>query len=82
MKVTGVYPVGDAPDVLAFDSSLRRLYVSAESGNVAVFGEYGNARDRSARVPRHRGTHRRGRPSHAPRLLPAPDRIDQTGRNC
>ena len=27
------------PDVLAFDSSLRRLYVAAESGEVAVFAE-------------------------------------------
>ncbi len=39
MRVTGVYAVGDSPDVLAFDSSLRRLYVSAESGVVAVFAE-------------------------------------------
>ena len=33
--------VGLAPDVLAFDSSLHRLYVSAESGVVAVFAERG-----------------------------------------
>jgi hypothetical protein len=33
--------VGDDPDVLAFDPSLRRLYVSAESGDVAVFAERG-----------------------------------------
>jgi len=39
MKVTGSASVGDSPDVLAFDTSLRRLYVSAESGNVAVFAE-------------------------------------------
>jgi hypothetical protein len=31
--------VGSSPDVLAYDGSLRRLYVSAESGNVAVFAE-------------------------------------------
>jgi hypothetical protein len=31
---------GDTPDVLAFDSSLHRLYVSAESGDVAVFAEH------------------------------------------
>jgi DNA-binding beta-propeller fold protein YncE len=41
MKVTGTADVGDSPDVLAFDRSLRRLYVSAESGNVAVFAERG-----------------------------------------
>jgi DNA-binding beta-propeller fold protein YncE len=29
--------VGDIPDVLAFDTGLRRLYVAAESGIVAVF---------------------------------------------
>lgn len=39
MKVTGNASVGDSPDVLAFDTSLRRLYVSAESGVVAVFAE-------------------------------------------
>ena len=41
MKITGTADVGDSPDVLAFDQSLRRLYVSAESGNVAVFAERG-----------------------------------------
>ena len=39
MKVTGSSSVGGSPDVLAFDSSLRRLYVAAESGEVAVFAE-------------------------------------------
>jgi len=33
------YPVGSRPDVLAFDPGLHRLYVAAESGNVAVFQE-------------------------------------------
>ena len=41
MKVTDTADVGDSPDVLAFDPSLRRLYVSAESGDVAVFEERG-----------------------------------------
>ena len=40
-KVTGSDEVGDDPDVLAFDRSLRRLYVAAESGVVAVFAEHG-----------------------------------------
>ena len=31
------------PDVLAFDSSLRRLYVAAESGVVAVFAEHAHS---------------------------------------
>jgi DNA-binding beta-propeller fold protein YncE len=39
LRFTGVFAVGDAPDVLAFDPSLRRLYVSAESGTVAAFAE-------------------------------------------
>ncbi len=39
MTVTGHASVGNTPDVLAFDTSLRRLYVSSESGVVAVFAE-------------------------------------------
>lgn len=41
MKVTGSTSVGGSPDVLAFDASLRRLYVAAESGEVAVFAAGG-----------------------------------------
>ena len=41
MQVMATYPVGKDPDVLAFDTGLQRLYVSAESGNVTVFGENG-----------------------------------------
>ena len=36
-------PVGEDPDVLAFDPSLHRLYVAAESGVVTVFGERGRS---------------------------------------
>ena len=39
MSVTGAFVVGDSPDVLALDSGLHRLYVSAESGVVAAFRE-------------------------------------------
>jgi DNA-binding beta-propeller fold protein YncE len=39
MKITGRALVGDSPDVLAYDAANRRLYVSAESGVVAVFHE-------------------------------------------
>ena len=39
MKVTGAFQVGDGPDVLALDAGLHRLYVSSESGVVAVFAE-------------------------------------------
>jgi len=38
-KLLAVYDVGKDPDVLAFDTGLRRLYVSAESGVVTVFLE-------------------------------------------
>ena len=39
MSFTGTFNVGQSPDVLAFDPAKRRLYVSAESGVVAVFAE-------------------------------------------
>ena len=41
MKLLGTYPVGEDPDVLAFDPGLKLLYVSAESGDVRVFREDG-----------------------------------------
>ena len=41
MRVTGIHSVGRAPDVLAFDPALRRLYVASESGMVTVFDEKG-----------------------------------------
>lgn len=41
MRVLATYPVGKDPDVLSFDPGLKRLYVSAESGNVTVFREEG-----------------------------------------
>ncbi len=34
--VTGTTPVGDTPDVLAYDQSAQTLYVAAESGTVTV----------------------------------------------
>jgi DNA-binding beta-propeller fold protein YncE len=39
MRFTAASTVGASPDVLAFDPKLRRLYVAAESGEVAVFAE-------------------------------------------
>ncbi len=44
-KLLAVHPVGDDPDVLAFDPGLMRLYVSAESGTVTVFQEAGRKLD-------------------------------------
>lgn len=38
-KVTAVHPVGSDPDVLAYDQSLGRLYVSAETGVISVFDQ-------------------------------------------
>jgi DNA-binding beta-propeller fold protein YncE len=43
MKISGMASIGASADVLAFDTSLRRLYVSAESGDVAVFAENGHS---------------------------------------
>lgn len=37
MRVIGRFPVGEDPDVLAFDPGWHRLYVAAESGEVTVF---------------------------------------------
>ncbi|HEY6110403.1 MAG TPA: hypothetical protein VIV56_15995, partial [Gemmatimonadales bacterium] len=39
LQLRQVLPVGNEPDVLAFDPALGRLYVAAESGIVAVFEE-------------------------------------------
>jgi DNA-binding beta-propeller fold protein YncE len=39
MRMSAKLPVGRDPDVLAWDPSAKRLYVSAESGEVAVFRE-------------------------------------------
>jgi DNA-binding beta-propeller fold protein YncE len=43
LLLRAVLPVGQGPDVLAFDPALRRLYVAAESGVVAVFEERGES---------------------------------------
>jgi DNA-binding beta-propeller fold protein YncE len=43
LQLRAVLPTGDDPDVLAFDPTLRRLYVAAESGVVAVFEERDDA---------------------------------------
>lgn len=40
-KLAAVHSVGPDPDVLAFDKSLGRLYVSAESGIISIFDERG-----------------------------------------
>jgi DNA-binding beta-propeller fold protein YncE len=40
-KVLATHPVGEDPDVLAFDAGLGLLYVSSESGTVSVFRERG-----------------------------------------
>jgi len=39
MRVISRLPVGEDPDVLAFDPSWHRLYVAAETGEVTVFTE-------------------------------------------
>ena len=41
MRVVQTLSVGADPDVLDFDVGLRRLYVAAESGEIAVFVEHG-----------------------------------------
>jgi DNA-binding beta-propeller fold protein YncE len=41
MQVLATHPVGEDPDVLAFDPGLKLLYVAAESGEVTIFRENG-----------------------------------------
>ncbi len=43
LQLRQVLPLGSDPDVLAFDPELKRLYVAAESGIVAVFEERNGA---------------------------------------
>jgi DNA-binding beta-propeller fold protein YncE len=43
MKVVGTMPVGEDPDVLAFDPLWGRLYVASEAGKLSVFTEEGGA---------------------------------------
>ena len=75
MKVTQTADVGSDPDVLAFDTGNRRLYVAAESGDVAVFAEHAHTLDQARSVtPRLGRAHRCGRPAQPPRLLPARSR--------
>jgi YVTN family beta-propeller protein len=40
-KMTAIHSVGADPDVLAFDETFGRLYVSAESGIISIFDERG-----------------------------------------
>jgi len=41
MKVIATHPVGDGPDVLAWDPAWRRLYVASEGGVVSTFEAQG-----------------------------------------
>ena len=41
MKVLFTYQVGEDPDVLAYDTGLKQLYVSSESGAVTIFQSHG-----------------------------------------
>lgn len=41
--VLSARPVGPDPDVLAFDTGLKRVYLAAESGIVTVFREHGRS---------------------------------------
>jgi DNA-binding beta-propeller fold protein YncE len=43
-RVEGTFPVGETPDVLAVDAGLHRLFVAAESAQVAVFDISGPVR--------------------------------------
>jgi DNA-binding beta-propeller fold protein YncE len=61
-------PVGRGPDVLAYDASLRRLYVAAESGDVAVFAL-------SSRTPKKLGQSHVADAAHSVAVDQATDRV-------
>jgi DNA-binding beta-propeller fold protein YncE len=42
-RVTGTNPVGEGPDVLAYDAEAQRLYVAAESGEVTTLDRQAGA---------------------------------------
>lgn len=54
LRLRGTYPVGDDPDVLAFDPGRRRLFVASESGVIAAFDAEG---DSLLPLPRYRAPH-------------------------
>jgi DNA-binding beta-propeller fold protein YncE len=43
LRVIATNPVGDTPDVLAYDPGPRRLYVAAEDGTVSILDQRGRA---------------------------------------
>ena len=83
MKVVGSMHVGESPDVLAFDTSLRAAVCRRRVGCCrrrrrarAKTREAGSGETRAERA------HRRGRPVDAPRLLPARARRQRTRQSC
>jgi DNA-binding beta-propeller fold protein YncE len=73
MRFTGRFKVGDSPDVLAFDSSLRRLYVAAvERGGHGVRRNHARRSAARLRLSRRGGAHRCRRPRDSPGVLRAP----------
>jgi DNA-binding beta-propeller fold protein YncE len=73
MRVIGTYDVGDTPDVLAWDSAWRRLYVASEGGVLSAFWADGMTL-RPAGEYRAPHAHTVGLDSHTHRLyLPLQD---------
>jgi YVTN family beta-propeller protein len=56
-KVLDTQPVGDNPDVLAFDPGNGALYVASESGTVAIFKEEGRGLHKLAQGFLAKGAH-------------------------
>ena len=73
VHVIGTHDVGDSPDVLAWDSAWRRLYVASEAGVLSVFWADGTTL-RTAGEYRAPHAHTVGLDSHTHRLyLPLQD---------
>jgi YVTN family beta-propeller protein len=57
MRVIASHSLGGGPDVLAFDDSLRLLYVASESGVLSVFKEAGKTLTKIGQAPLARKAH-------------------------
>ncbi len=55
--MAAIFPTGNDPDVLAFDTGLGRLYVSAESGTVTIFEVRGRGLEKVAQGFYAKGAH-------------------------
>ena len=74
-SVENVFPVGNGPDVLAFDRGLQLLYVACESGAVSLFRHSSGKLEKVGNVNVGPNSHSSvSRFRNAPRLLSVKER--------